>query len=62
MGASGILGRVDNVLNTYREEYGLADRDVNVVFGAHGNGLGEPFGLAELAEGRRREIRRRREV
>jgi intracellular sulfur oxidation DsrE/DsrF family protein len=36
----GILGRVDNFLGVYRDEYSLRDSDVNVLFGAHGNGLG----------------------
>lgn len=36
----GILGRVDNFLNVYRDTYSLADDQVNVLFGAHGNGLG----------------------
>jgi len=35
----GILGRVDNFLQTYCDEYGLRDADVSVVFGAHGSGL-----------------------
>lgn len=35
----GILGKVDNLLQVYRDEYGLRDSDVNVVFGAHGSGL-----------------------
>jgi hypothetical protein len=36
----GILGRADNFLNTYRDEYGLTDRQINLVFGAHSAGLG----------------------
>src|ERR1041385_5485571 len=35
-----ILGRVDNFLGAYHDAYGLRDNQLNVVFGAHGSGLG----------------------
>jgi intracellular sulfur oxidation DsrE/DsrF family protein len=34
------LTRVANFLDVYRDSYGLTDRDVNAIVGAHGTGLG----------------------
>ena len=34
------LRRVGNFLDAYRDAYQLGDRDVNAIFGAHGEGLG----------------------
>jgi intracellular sulfur oxidation DsrE/DsrF family protein len=49
------LTRVANFLDVYRDAYGVGDRDVNAIVGAHGTGLGlvfsdaiwERFGLGE---------------
>lgn len=42
----GILGRADNFLNVYRDEYGVDDKHVNVIIGVHGSGL--PFVLNDF--------------
>ena len=34
------LRRVGNFLDAYRDAYALTDRDLNAIFGAHGEGLG----------------------
>jgi intracellular sulfur oxidation DsrE/DsrF family protein len=52
----GILGRVDNFYSVYRDHYALTDSHVNVVFGAHGNGLGFALDDATWAKYRLGEL------